>query len=65
MPFLFRVGGECCAGEYFEHLLFCWGIEDVAGGEIFGLRIIGAAYDIDGLGEIVGRVAELDIGAEQ
>jgi hypothetical protein len=60
---LFHIGGGCCAAEYLEHFLLCWGIEDIAGGELFGLGIIGAAYDIGGLGEIVGGVAELNVGA--
>jgi len=65
VPFLFGVGGEFCAAEYFQHFLFCWGIEDVAGGEIFGLGIIGASDAFGGMGEIVGRVPKLNIGAEQ
>jgi len=58
--FLFRLGGEFCAGEYLEHLLFCWGIEDVARSEIFGLWIIGASDAFSGTRKIVGCVAELN-----
>ena len=60
-PFLFGFSGEGYAAEYFEHFQFCWRIEDVAGGEIFGLGIISAANALSGVGEIVGCVAELNI----
>ena len=63
MTFLCGVGGDFYAGENFEHFLFCWGIEDMASGEVFGLGIIGAAYDIGGLGETVSGVTELNIWA--
>lgn len=48
--FLFGFGGGRCAGEYFEHFLFCWGIKDIARGEVFGLGISGAADLFGGIG---------------
>ena len=63
--FLFGVGRDFYTAEYFEHLLFCWGIEDIASGEVFGLGITGVSDAVSGLGQIVGGVAELNIWAEQ
>ena len=65
MRFLFGVGGDFYAGEDFEHFLFCWGIEDVAGGKVFGLGIGSAANAVGGVGEVVGCVSKLNIWAEQ
>ena len=61
---LFQIGGRCCTSEYLEHLLFGWRIKDIAGCEIVGVRIIGGAHALGGFGEIVGGVAELNVGAQ-
>ena len=59
------MAGNFYAGEYFEHFLFCWGIEDIARGEIVGLGISGAADAAGGVGEVVDCVSKLNIWAEQ
>jgi len=51
--------------KYFEHFLFGWGIEDIAGGEVFGLRVSGGSDAFGGVGEVVSGVAELNVGAKQ
>ena len=61
--FLFMVGGQFHPGEYFEHFLFCWRVEDIARGEILCFGIIGVANAVSGVDEIVGRLSKLNVWA--